>query len=131
MMICYDGWFPQSTRIRRLQGADVVLNPTNWVYVPRVIDEERPVSPDMLSGFAHANSMFIISADRVGLERGCAFLGLSNIAGPSGAIKRASWNKEEIITAEINVIGVRYTIWTKFADLTFGSFDAIGQNLPV
>jgi N-carbamoylputrescine amidase len=117
MMICYDGWFPESTRILRLQGADIVLNPTNWVYVPGVITEEKPVSPDMHSGFAHANSVFIISADRVGLERGCTFLGLSNIAGPTGTIKRASWNNEEIITAEINVIDARYTIWTKFADL--------------
>jgi N-carbamoylputrescine amidase len=117
MMICYDGWFPETTRILRLQGADIVLNPTNWVYVPGVITEEKPVSPDMHSAFAHANSMFIISADRVGLERGCTFLGLSNIAGPGGTVKRAAWNKEEIITAEINVIDARYTIWTKFADL--------------
>lgn len=117
IMICYDGWFPETTRILRLQGVDIVLNPTNWVYVPGVITEERPVSPDMHSAFAHANAMFIISADRIGLERGCTFLGLSNIAGPSGTIKRASWNKEEIIIAEINVIGSRYTIWTKFADL--------------
>jgi len=117
IMICYDGWFPEVTRILKLQGADLVLNPTNWVYVPGVITEEKPVSPDMHSAFAHANSMFIISADRIGKERGVPFLGLSNIAGPSGTIKRASWNKEEIITSEINVIDARYTIWTKFADL--------------
>jgi len=117
MMICYDGWFPESTRILRLQGADIIINPTNWVYVPGVITEKKPISPDMHSSFAHVNAVFIISADRIGTERGCTFLGLSNIAGPNGTIKRASWDKEEIITAEINVIDARYTIWTKFADL--------------
>lgn len=117
IFICYDGWFPETTRILRLQGVDIALNPTNWVYVPGVITEEKPVSPDMHSAFAHCNSMFIISSDRVGTERGCPFLGLSNIAGPNGTIVRASWDKEEVITAEINVIGARYTSWTKFADM--------------
>lgn len=117
MFICYDGWFPETTRILRLQGVDLALNVTNWVYVAGLIDENKPISPDMHSAFAHANSMFIVSCDRVGLERGCTFLGLSNIAGPGGTIKRASWNKEEIITAEINLTDARYTSWTKFADL--------------
>jgi predicted amidohydrolase len=61
--------------------------------------------------------MFIVSCDRVGLERGCTFLGLSNIAGPNGTIKRASWNNEEMITAEINLTDARYTSWSKFADI--------------
>lgn len=117
MFICQNGWFPETTGILRLQGIDIALNPTNWVYVPGVITEEKPVSPDMHSAFAHCNSMFIISCDRVGTERGCPFLGLSNIAGPNGTIVRASWDKEEVITAEINVIAGRYTVWTKFADM--------------
>jgi len=117
IFICYDGWFPETTRILRLQGVDVALNPTNWVYVPGVITEEKPISADMHSAFAHCNAMFIVSCDRIGTERGCTFLGLSNIAGPNGTIKRATWDKEEIIVADINVIDARYTIWTKFADL--------------
>lgn len=117
MFICWDGWFPETTRILRLQGVDLCLNPTNWVYFAGVIDENHQRSPEMHSAFAYANSMFIVSCDRIGLERGCTFLGLSNIAGPNWTIKRASWNKEEIITAEINLTDARYHSYTKFSDL--------------
>ena len=116
MMICYDGWFVETSRILRLQGADIIANPTNWIYVPGVITPEKPLAPNLHDSLAHANKVFIVSADRIGTERNQPFLGLSNIAGPRGGLARASFDREEIITAEINLIDARYTIFTRLAD---------------
>lgn len=34
VLICYDGWFPESFRACALRGADLVCIPTNWVPMP-------------------------------------------------------------------------------------------------
>ena len=38
--ICYDGWFPEVARTLKLQGADLILDPTCWVLVPGVVTPE-------------------------------------------------------------------------------------------
>ena len=84
MLICYDGWFPESYRACALQGADIVCVPTNWVPMPG-----QPAGCDVMANTlvmagAHSNGLFVIAADRVGTERGQAFLGCSLIVGPDG-----------------------------------------------
>jgi predicted amidohydrolase len=117
MLICYDLWFPETVRILKLQGADLILNPTNWDVDPEIITKDNMISPQVISIMAHVNSIFIISADICGYQRQTFFHGMSQISGPKGAIVKGSINEEEVITSIINIEDARKTRWTKYNDI--------------
>jgi len=108
MYICYDMWFPEMTRIYTLQGADLILNITNWVSSEKQTDDSRLTEAVCVAN-AHLNSVFIAASDRVGIERGQPFLGRSMIISPSGELLAgpASYDKEEIIYADCNLSEAR------------------------
>jgi N-carbamoylputrescine amidase len=117
LMVCYDGWHPEVPRILALQGADIICDPTCWVLVPGIVTAENPVSAYVHMAHAHVNNIFMICADRCGVERGCTFLGNSCIVGPSGFIAGpASMDRTEIKAAEVNLAQARYKHWTALAD---------------
>lgn len=103
--ICYDGWFPESYRMCALRGADIVAVPTNWVPMPEQPPGRDVMANTLLMAGAHANAVFIAAADRVGVERGQAFLGRSLILGPSGwpLAGPASADREEILLARADL----------------------------
>lgn len=107
--ICYDIWFPETFRLAALQGADLLCVPTNWVPMPQQ-PAHLPVMANILAmGGAHANSMFVAAADRVGSERGQPFLGNSLIVSQSGwpLAGPASFDCEEMIVADMNLADAR------------------------
>jgi predicted amidohydrolase len=117
VMICYDGWHPEVARILALQGADIICDPTCWVLVPGIVTAENPISAYVHMASAHVNGLFMICADRCGVERGCTFLGNSCVVGPAGFVAGpASFEKTEIVAAEINLAQARYKHWTDLAD---------------
>ncbi len=108
MIICYDMWFPELIRIHALQGVDLVLNVTNWVSGSQE-DKDSRVTEAVCVAQAHLSSVFMAAADRIGVERGQTFLGRSMIVSPTGEVLAgpASFDKEEVITAECNLIEAR------------------------
>jgi len=107
--ICYDIWFPEVFRLAAVQGADILCVPTNWVPMPEQPDT-LPVMANILAmAGAHSNSMFVAAADRIGSERGQPFLGNSIICSATGwpLAGPASFDREEIIVAEINLSDAR------------------------
>jgi len=118
IMICYDGWFPETTRIYSLQGADIVCDPANWLVVPDIITAEKPIPAYVHMALAYLNGIFIVCADRIGTERGITFLGNSCICGPHGFVAGpASFNDEEILLAEVNLTKARRKQWTPFNNI--------------
>jgi predicted amidohydrolase len=109
MLICYDMWFFENFRILARKGADIVCCPTNWVDIPPSVTA-GPVLAQTNSG---CNSIFIVAADRVGVERGCHFPGRSVIMGPEGwhRAQMGSDDKEEILIAEVNLMEARRLNW--------------------
>jgi len=101
-------WFPEMTRIYTLQGADLILNITNWVSSEKQTDDSRLTEAVCVAN-AHLNSVFIAASDRVGTEREQPFLGRSMIVSPSGELLAgpASYDKEEIIYADCNLSEAR------------------------
>jgi len=100
--ICYDGQHPEGVRILMLKGADIVAHPTA---LPTGTDfMYKLVNPTN----ALENNLYIVAADRVGVERGITFLGNSVILDVNGAtIAQASAEKEEIIYASLNPFKAR------------------------
>lgn len=108
-MICYDGWFPEGFRLLALQGADLICIPTNWVPIPGQDPEREAMANILCMAAAHANSVFVAAADRVGSERGQPFIGQSVIVSYTGwpVAGPASSEREEIIFAEVNLADAR------------------------
>ncbi len=108
MMICYDMWFPEVSRIHSLNGADLLAIPTNWPEYPR-LERVQEITDKILVTHSYLNGVFTAACDRVGTERGTKFKGRSIITGIDGSILAgpASDNKEEIIIAECKLINSR------------------------
>ena len=108
MYICYDMWFPEMTRIYALQGADMILNITNWV-ASENWEEDSRLTEAVCVAQAHLNAVFIAAADRIGVEREQPFLGRTMIVSPKGELLAgpASHDQEEIVYAECNLVEAR------------------------
>ena len=88
--ICFDCSFPESGRVVKLQGAQILAIPTNW-----------PLASDT---WAHTpivrateNHLIVVAADRVGEERGFHFAGHSQIVDYEGRVLASAGESEETI----------------------------------
>jgi len=101
--ICYDIAFPESSRVLALLGADILALPTNF---PQGRGEKFITY--VVSARAIENRVHVVSANRVGSERGISFAGLSKIVDASVEIlSLASPDKEEIIYGEVSLESAR------------------------
>ncbi len=97
MNICYDGAFPESARLLALGGADLIVLPTNW---PPGAEEFARYA---INTRAMENVVYYVAANRVGVERGFRFIGLSRICDVHGrTIAEADGTSEMIISATID-----------------------------
>lgn len=95
VMICFDWIFPESARTLMLKGAEVVAHPSNLVL---------PHCPGSMKTRALENHVYVVTADRVGVERGLRFIGQSQIVSPRGRIiYRASPTNEECIVRDVDL----------------------------
>ncbi|MBE3590041.1 MAG: amidohydrolase [Firmicutes bacterium] len=77
LLVCRDADFPEAARILALQGADLVIHPTNWLgRTPANVWRAR----------AAENGVFWIATNRWGEERGARFSGGSCVIGPDGEV---------------------------------------------
>jgi predicted amidohydrolase len=94
--ICYDGSFPESSRILTLLGADLVVLPTNWA------TGAHTTCNYLVQARALENHIFYAAVDRVGDEGGFHFIGRSRIVDCSGDLLSATESDQEtILYAEI------------------------------
>ncbi len=107
--ICYDIWFPEVFRMAAIQGADILCVPTNWVPMPEQPSDFPKMANVLAMGGAHANSMFVACADRIGDERGQPFIGSSLVVNYTGwpIAGPASTDREEMIFADVNLSDAR------------------------
>jgi predicted amidohydrolase len=97
MNICYDGGFPESARCLMLLGADLVVLPTNWP--TGAISTAKTLIPAR----ALENHVYYAAVNRVGMERGFRFIGMSRIIGCTGEFLAVSDDDQPtILYAEID-----------------------------
>lgn len=83
LLVCYDLEFPEWVRRAAVAGAELLCAPVNWPDPGRP-EGERPIEVVTAQVAAATNRMFVAVADRVGNERGVAWVGGSLVAGPDG-----------------------------------------------
>ena len=105
MMVCADGRLPEIARILALQGARVIVDPVNLAAAasdPKMLSNQQ--YQFILQARAAENGAWLLVADKVGLEGGCAsYLGRSMVIDPDGNIVAcASTDEEEILYHDVN-----------------------------
>lgn len=106
MFICSDGRLPEIVRCLSLQGADILLDLTNWV--TSGFEKKTLTNPQveyMIPTRALENRVWIIAANKVGMEaKSILYCGKSAVFAPDGHItKIASSSQEEILFYEISL----------------------------
>lgn len=96
MNICFDGSFPESSRVLTLLGADLIVLPTNWT------TNSRKMAEVVSAARAWENHVYYLAVNRVGDEAGFRYLGLSSWADCSGNATFAPEFEEAIFTLEVN-----------------------------
>jgi predicted amidohydrolase len=97
LIICYDIFFPEITRVMRLKCAQLIACISASPSVRRGFFEV------LTTARAMENTMFVTYTNLVGIEDGLQFWGGSRIIAPNGNIMaQAKYDEEDIITAKIN-----------------------------
>lgn len=97
LSICYDMWFPETSRTLAVMGAEVILHPS----LTGTIDRDIELSIDRATSAINQCFMFDIN----GL--GAGGNGKSIVCGPEGRVLYQADNNEEIIPIEIDLERVR------------------------
>ena len=130
VLICWDQWYPEASRMMALNGADLLIFPTaiGWESTDSEDEKKRQKEAWVLSQRAHAvaNGLPVISANRVGYEPdtsgvsgGILFWGNSFAAGQQGELLiEASNNNEENLLIDIDLTRTEKVrrIWPFFRD---------------
>jgi predicted amidohydrolase len=95
--ICYDWRFPEISRVLALQGADVIVHPTNSPV------QAREVAEFITRARAAENAVFFVTANRCGTERGTEFFGWSQIVDPRGRRVAEAGTKEAVLVADLDL----------------------------
>ena len=93
IMICFDWFFPEVIRILALKGAQILCHPSNLIL---------PYCQEALLGAAVQNRVFIITANRMGTERGVEFTGMSQIVDPNMKVLARSEKDADVKIVEID-----------------------------
>jgi 5-aminopentanamidase len=134
MNICYDGAFPESSRVMSLLGADLIVLPTNWP------PGAECTASCITNARALENNIYYMSVNRVGEERGFRFIGGSRICDPSGrTLAVADHDREEVLFADLDLelarnkhlirVPKKHEIW-RFADRRPEMYGEIAVSRP-
>ena len=109
VLICWDQWYPEASRITALMGADILFYPTaiGWAASQdeATNTEQYTAWQTIQRSHAVANGVHVVSVNRVGMEQEGAmkFWGGSFVSNPFGSlIYKASHEEEEVTVVEIN-----------------------------
>jgi N-carbamoylputrescine amidase len=137
VLICWDQWYPEASRITALMGAEILFYPTaiGWATSQ---DEETNIEQynawqTIQRSHSVANGLHVVSVNRVGLEQDGAmkFWGGSFVANPFGSIiYKASHEKEEVHVEELDLDKTdRYrTHWPFLRDRRIDSYQQITKR---
>ena len=95
--ICYDLWFPETSRALAMAGAELIVNPT---LTPT---QDREIETVMVRATAAQQQCYYVDVNSVG-EQGC---GQSIACDPEGNVLHASDDQEDIFTVEVDFDFVR------------------------
>ncbi|MDH5713792.1 MAG: carbon-nitrogen hydrolase family protein [Candidatus Bathyarchaeota archaeon] len=104
LIICYDVFFPEITRLLRLKGAQLIVCISASPAVRRKFFETLTVAR------AIENTAYLVYVNLVGVEDGLQFWGGSRIVAPNGKIiSQAKYDEEDLVTERIDYADLERT----------------------
>lgn len=137
VLICWDQWYPEASRITSLMGAEILFYPTaiGWAASQDETTNTEQFNAWQIIQRSHsvANGLHVVSVNRVGIEQDGAmkFWGGSFIANPFGTIiYKASHEEEEVHVEELDLDKTdRYrTHWPFLRDRRIDSYQQITKR---
>ncbi|MEM1540184.1 MAG: carbon-nitrogen hydrolase family protein [Candidatus Bathyarchaeia archaeon] len=97
LIICYDIFFPETSRLTRLEGAQLIVCISASPAVRRHFFETLTLAR------AIENTAFLAYVNLVGIENGLQFWGGSRLIGPNGRVlATAKYDEEDLVIGEID-----------------------------
>ncbi|MCW3993185.1 MAG: carbon-nitrogen hydrolase family protein [Candidatus Bathyarchaeota archaeon] len=104
LIICYDIFFPEVSRLTRLKGAQLI------VCISASPATRRTFFETLTAARAIENTAFLAYVNLVGIEDGLQFWGGSRLVGPNGkTLVQAKYDEEDLVIDEINYADIRPT----------------------
>ena len=104
LIICYDIFFPEVSRLTRLKGAQLI------VCISASPATRRTFFETLTAARAIENTAFLAYVNLVGIEDGLQFWGGSRLVGPNGkTLVQAKYDEEDMVVGEINYADIRAT----------------------
>jgi predicted amidohydrolase len=117
LTICYDLVFPEYIRSLVLQGAQLILNSTDWI--TDAWQTSKGWGGEVVSHLAATraleNTVHVAMADRVGVEAGWKSLGHSCICAPSGSFLARIEEGEGVAIATAELDSPEWEKWRSIA----------------
>lgn len=133
VLICYDQWFPEAARSLALLGAEIIFYPTAIGDVEGIEQSEgdwHEAWKTVQRGHAIANGVIVAPVNRVGTEGVTTFWGGSFVCDAFGTVIAEGGNKEEIITATVDIAHGRHVrdSWRFFKERRPDTYDLITKS---
>lgn len=135
VLICWDQWYPEASRITALKGADILFYPTaiGWdISQDEATNKEQYEAWQCIQrSHAVANGVHTVSVNRVGQEGNMKFWGGSFISNPFGTLlHKSSHTEEEITVVEIETEQTDYyrIHWPYLRDRRIDSYQEITKR---
>ncbi|MDH5460174.1 MAG: carbon-nitrogen hydrolase family protein [Candidatus Bathyarchaeota archaeon] len=125
LIICYDIFFPEVSRLTRLKGAQLIVCISASPAVRRTFFET------LTTARAMENTTFLAYVNLVGIEDGLQFWGGSRLIGPNGKVLvKAKYDEEDLVIGEVNYADIRpvETFVPTLKDLRPELFDKLKEN---
>jgi len=102
LIICYDIYFPEVTRLTRLKGAQLIVCISASPAIRRTFFETLTMAR------AIENTAFFAFVNRVGIEDGLQFWGGSRLVGPNGRVlAQAKYDDEDLVTCDVDYSDIK------------------------
>jgi len=113
VLICWDQWYPEASRLMTLKGAEILIYPTaiGWFDDDSIEEKKRQLDAWITIQRSHAiaNGVPVVSVNRVGFEKdssgvmkGIKFWGNSFVCDPQGQILVEADSNEKTLYVDIN-----------------------------
>ncbi len=135
VLICWDQWYPEASRITALMDAEILFYPTaiGWASSQEVDTntEQYNAWQTIQRSHAVANGLHVVSVNRVGDEGPMKFWGGSFVANPFGKVLyQGTHDKEEVHVQELdlNKTDAYRTHWPFMRDRRVDSYQQITKR---
>ena len=135
VIICWDQWFPEASRLTALAGADIIFCPTAIGGIasesPELGSLQRDAWLNVQKSNAVANSCYYAAVNRVGVEHGTRFWGSSFALDFYGnTLALGSEESSEILYADCDFEAMEHhrRMWPFFRDRRIDAYSRLSER---